>query len=283
MNPITGIFGGIGSAIGWGGADFFAIHNSKQLTPVRTAFLSQTWNMSLAVLLVIITGAGFAGPSWAILAAFGLSALFGLALMCFYSSLVAGPISVVSPLGNSYPLITVLISVGILREQPTHVQLLGILLIICGVIAASVSKDAEGKVERGRGIVLAGMAALLWGVAFSLNGPVISSLGWVRYTFYQSLALSIFLGIICLASRSGRIFDGLTSRVILIMSLFQFAGTLAFNIGRTHSLAAIITPISSLLVLVTIALAMIFLKERPSKLQLAGSVIVVAGLGLLSI
>lgn len=57
----------------------------------------------------------------------------GLGLICFLQALTGRQASVIVPLTSLYPVITALLSVLILREQPSMSQWLGILLALLAV------------------------------------------------------------------------------------------------------------------------------------------------------
>ncbi|MBM3344620.1 MAG: DMT family transporter [Betaproteobacteria bacterium] len=68
---------------------------------------------------------------------FGLTGLFnGTAVLTLYSALETGAVSVVSPIAATYPLFTLVLNSGILRQERLSARLIaGVLLMVSGVVA----------------------------------------------------------------------------------------------------------------------------------------------------
>ncbi len=283
MNPLVGILGGLGAAFGWGTADFFAAVASDKHGPFKTAFLSQLFGLCLVGILVltghipVVTDIKILGLA----AALGFG--FSMGLAAFYKALEIGPVMITSPVGNSYPAVTVFIALFFLGEKLLPLQLFAIAVIILGIILASVERGT--KTDSRKGLFFAFASTLIWGCSFAFVGVLINQVGWLAATFYEYLFASIWLGILVLATspRPRHVFENSLDRSIIAVTLLQLFGTVIFYLGRAHSLSAIITPVSSVLPLFTISLAALVLKERVKRIQLVGAVVIIAGLVILSL
>jgi len=69
-----------------------------------------------------------------------------------------------------------------------------------------------------------------------------------------------------------------TKWVVVLMGIFEAGAVAIVNYGLTIGDAILITPISSALSIVTITLAIIFLKDKVTKLQGLGSIVAIAGI-----
>jgi drug/metabolite transporter (DMT)-like permease len=69
-----------------------------------------------------------------------------------------------------------------------------------------------------------------------------------------------------------------TKYAVAVMGIIEAGAIAAVNYGLTIGDAILITPISSALSLVTITLAIVFLKEKVTKLQVLGIITAVGGI-----
>ncbi len=117
----------------WGLWGFFSKVATLHLAPQATYVIAILGH--LAVVAYLWTGPGLAitwqpwGLATALMA--GLCMAFGL--LCFFRALALGTATVVVPLTALYPLITVLLSVVLLREKVSPSQLLGVALALLAV------------------------------------------------------------------------------------------------------------------------------------------------------
>src|SRR5688572_20426528 len=151
-NTLLAVLFGLGTALSWGVADFYGAKASKAVNPILAAFFVQLVGAILFTLLyfLILRPQTPITPEGLLYgAAAGVFMTFGLA--AFYKGLQIGPVSIVSPIGAAYPLITTLIVV-IFGATLTALQFAGIGLIIAGVAAASglfSVKPGERRLTRG--------------------------------------------------------------------------------------------------------------------------------------
>jgi drug/metabolite transporter (DMT)-like permease len=106
-------------------------------SPMAAVVLGYTVSAAVLVAAALVRNGGFPrhvdrrGVLW--FAAVGVSN--GLAVLSMYAALGRGPVTLVSPLVASYPLITVLLSHALLKDQPVGAQLLvAVAVTVGGVI-----------------------------------------------------------------------------------------------------------------------------------------------------
>ena len=109
-----GIALGLGAALSWGVADYFAAVASRQISARRVVLGFHLVAMVLLGVLVAATGALGAArsrrscPTTSLIGAIGW-----LSYLAFYGALEIGPISVVSPIVSGYAVVAVLLAVVI--------------------------------------------------------------------------------------------------------------------------------------------------------------------------
>lgn len=283
MNQIVGILAGLGAMVSWGLGDFLAAKASREKSPLQTLFLSQLLGLLiLAPIFLLIVGKPAVGIGTLALTAV-LSLIFILGTLSFYKALEIGPISITSPISSAYPLVVVLISVAILREVLSLGQWVAIGLIMLGIFLASVHLERPAvKINRKWGIIFALLAATLWGVSIPFIGKIIDEIGWFPVTFLGYIFASAWL-LLIFGWRGRTLLWGTgPDKNIVALTLLMISGASSFYFGLERALTAIVTPVSSTYPLITVLLAVTFLKESVAKNHLAGAALIISGLVLLA-
>lgn len=281
---------GFTAAISWGVADFFAAKASKSNSAESTVL----WVSLIGVIIYSLFYSVNQGDSlWAINGIlFGVSAglLWGLGLLLFYRGLEIGPVSLVSPIGGAYPLITTIIVIVIFGETLTTTQIVGIILIVFGItVASGIYEFKKSKQKIAKGVMYGILTFIAWGIAFALLGESVSSLGWQKAAFleiWSQLLMVVVLLPILLGRKVYSIQKPslLKNKYILGAALLQLFGLVVFDIGLSSTTSsAVITAISASYPALTIFLAIKHLKEKNKIIQLMGAFITVIGVIILSI
>lgn len=219
----------------------------------------------------------------------GLS--YTAAMASFYKGLEHGPVSIVSPLGSLYPLVTTMLLVIFFGNHLSAMQILGICVVALGVTAASGIFD---KVHSGRrlsiGPILGLIAAICWGINFALLARSIDRIGWQSATLIQqSCSAVVFISVLPFIANSGyKIIPRLhqVRRSFLIgAAILQVIGFLALTvgIGRVGDLASIAVAVSACYPVITVFLALRNLGEKFEPVPIIGALTSVIGIIILSI
>jgi drug/metabolite transporter (DMT)-like permease len=280
----VGLAFGLGAALCWGLADFFAALAARRIGTLRVVIGLHA--VAMVVLTTVVLGTnGLADVSWADVPPFVLIGAVGwLSYMAFYGALKAGPVSVVSPIVSGYAMVTVVLAVIIGGERPTAAVTAAAVLVIGGVVLASadvrtlVSGRHEHLAVRGPALGLLAMTLLgcfVYGLAHYAE-----SLGWLVPIFLGRGFTLIFLfghalvtGKLDLPDRSPRILW-----TIAFLALTDTAGYVFFNVGVGHAETSLVSAASAPYALVPIVLGVALLAERPSRPQWAGVGCVIAGI-----
>ena len=285
-----GILSGLLSMFGWGTSDFLAAKSSRRIGYLLTYFWTQLVAFLIALIyfwiklptlninnipqyLIFLLPAGF---------------LFLVGTLAFYKGLTEGQVSLVSPIGASWAMITVVLSVVFFKEVLQTNQIIAIILIISGIILVSVNLKELLKIKRLTllGGIKEGLIAMLaWGISLFLMVPVSKALSWFLPVFALKLFGLLFLVIYTMFSKKSLKID-LQIPLLILLFLIGFLDIIAFfaySFGVEREYASIVAPVAASFPLVTIILARIFLKEKIVFNQALGIAGVRAGLILISI
>ncbi len=230
----------------------------------------------------------FMGLLWGVIA--GAFAITGnVAVYQAFSN--GGQASIVIPVTNLYPLVTIVIAIIAFKERLNWLNVIGILFSIPAILLLSgetlLFVDPAAFIK-GIGLntwfLFAMVSIFCWGV-FSAAQKVATnhiSAEW-SYLFFVGTSVVISLGFLLF----GKITFNLTGKTISLgamAGLLNGLGVLAsFAAYKAEGKAAAVTTIAGTLQPVfTIVLAILFLKEQLSQIELLGIVLAICGALLLS-
>ena len=281
---MTAIVFGLLTALLFGIANYLGPVLSREHGPSAVLVVGQAAAVAAAVVLVLARGAA---PPDARFLVLGLLAgvANGLALTAMFETGRLLPISVMAPIGATGGVVPVAVAL-VLGERPQALQLAGIPLALLGValVAGGTGRrGTPGSPPRVRplGLVLAALWALGYGTFLSLFAE--SSAGdqsWAVLTSRVSL-LGTAVVVPALRRKSPR----LPRRVVPVASingLLILGGVVAFGLATGAGLVSVVSVLATLSPVVTVAMAVVLLRERLARAQLLGLVAAVAGIVLLA-
>jgi drug/metabolite transporter (DMT)-like permease len=284
----VGIALGLGAALSWGVADYFAAIASRRIGTLAVVLGFHVVAMVLLAILVLATD-GLAHLRASDLPLFvGLGAIGWLSYVTFYAALAIGPISVLSPIVSGYAAVTVLLAVLINGESLNGLETLAVVMTIAGVMVSSADIGQLRRVSLERrqalGLVLAIAAmALLGGFVFGVADRH-ATLGWLAPIFLARGFATVF--IVGQAAREGLRWPAWTPRIgaiVVLLGVVDTAGYVCFNVGSEHAATSIVAAASAPYALIPVAAGVLALGERPGPLQRAGVVLVIGGLIVLGL
>lgn len=290
------LLGGLGAAVAWGFSDYLAAHASKKLGPILAASVDNVLGAVLFTFVYFLFLAPAVHPAVTMSAAseaIAAGIFLAFAMAAFYRGLEAGPVSIVSPLGSMYPLITTLIAVTVFGASLAAGQAVGIVMILAGVLLASGLTDwrKSKRTSLRVGPRFALIAAVLWGISFSLQAQAVHKLGWQIATLFSYYALTLTYVIITPIVKGDEeisvrtIRASLTNKYIIGATILGSVGLLALNIGISEdtSSGALVAALSATYPIITVILALTHFKEHVKFVSLAGAALGVAGVVVLSL
>jgi len=208
----------------------------------------------------------------------------------FQSLKLGGQASVVIPLSNLYPLITILIALLIFREKLSWINGLGILIIIPAVIILSgqsqIFNDPSGFLQSlglKAWLLFAFLSMLLFGL-FSASQKVTTNYLSAEWSYISFIASSVLVSV-CFIALNLVNFGAVQSTLLIgsLTGLLDGLGVLAiYSAYQVKGKASQVSPIASALQqLFTLLLAITFLKERLSFVEFTGIGLAILGLWFL--
>ena len=265
------------SSLVWGLSDFLGGTLSKKRKAVAVIGGSQSFGLIFVSLLAI----AFQTWTWnqsvwingAIAGAMGL-----LGLVCFYTALATGQMGIVAPISSLSAVVPV--TIGLVQgEQPSTMQLAGIVLALIGVILAS-GPELNGKVDP-RPVLLALFAAVTFGfcVYFMAIGARINPT--MTVTAMRAIQVSIVIALLLVIRNLG----GLVKRDIPMLATIgasDAGANVLYTFAASLGLLSVVSVLGSLYPIVTVLLAWWIHKERLMRVQYIGIAITFSGVALLA-
>jgi drug/metabolite transporter (DMT)-like permease len=262
----------------WGVADYLGGLQSRKRQVLAVVTISQLAGLAVIALVVAARGVAFPGVEDMLPAAIA-GVMGAFCIVIFYLALSYGPISIVAPVLAASACIPVIYGL-VTGERPSALQLTGLAVTLTGVILVSVVHDSSHARGR-RGIGFGVIAAVLLGSLL-----VVFSRASAADAYWAPLVLRAFslatVAIFVLVRRVSVRVERRGVLAICFIGVLDMVANLAYSVATTLQLLAIVAVLSSLFPVVTVALARIHLGERVTHLQLAGSVITMAGVLLVA-
>ena len=156
-------------------------------------------------------------------------------------------------------------------------------MIISGATLASIDWGGirDQSFQLSLGVKEAIFGAFFFGIFWNISEMISEEIGWLFTTLLVKFGIAVFLLIFSFAVKQEVGLKNSSTRtkyVILLMGVIEVSAVALVNYGLTIGDAILITPIASALSIVTITLAVIFLKDKISKLQGLGIAMAVSGI-----
>jgi transporter family protein len=280
---LLSILSGIAGMFGWGLYDFLGGVFAKQIGPFKSFFWSQLAGLISALLLAFVLTTGIHVPVLIIILLPIAAIVYSAGYLFFFRGFEIGQVSLVAATMNLWAVFTMLFAFIFMGQRLSVIQTLGVLMIVSGVALASVNWGDPGnrKFQLSSGVREAVLGAVFFGIFWNISEIVSEEIGWLLTTLFVKLGIVLFLLLffsltkreLGLAKTAAR-----TKYAILLMGIIEAGAVAIVNFGLTVGDAILITPVASALSIVTIALAMIFLKDKVTKLQGLGMLVAIGGI-----
>jgi len=282
---LVSVLAGIAGMFGWGLYDFLGGVYAKRIGPSRSFFWSQMAGLASALVLAFFIGTRLKVPSLVAVLLPIAVILYSAGYLFFFRGLEIGNISIVAATMNLWAVFTMLFAFIFLGQRLSTTQSFGVMLILSGVTLASAD---WGNVRHqgfrlSSGVKEAVLGAFFFGVFWNISEVISEAIGWLSTTLLVKLGIVLFLVLFSLLTRRELAMPRVTTKtksMVLIMGIVEAGAVAAVNYGLTIGDAILITPIASALSIVTITLAVVFLKDRVTRLQGIGMIAAVAGIVL---
>lgn len=285
---LVATIGGIIALIGWGLSDYLVGKSGQRADALLANLVMQF--IGTAILLPIVLWFGLPViQGTELLVVVASAAFFVIAYILFIRAMAIGPFGVAAPIGNSYPLIVLLVGLTVFHIQIAFLQLLALFTITAGVILLAADRTTlDYRKFLGSTTAFAMGTMIFWGLAFALLDLVIEKFAWYQLLFVVSLLASFFsLFFYVVLHRSFPSLRQLQYRNIPYAWYAGFVGIIAaiafFAASQQSGSIVIPAVVASASPLVTSFLAHIRDGERLTVFKRLGAVVVVLGLVLLNL
>ncbi len=268
---------------GWGLYDFLGGVFAKQIGSFKSLFWSQLAGLISIFLLAIVFRSRVNTPVLVIILSLIAAILYSAGYLFFFKGFELGNVSIIAATMNLWTVFTMLFAFMFMGQRLSAFQTLGVLMIIFGATLASLnwSEIRNQKFQLSAGVKEAVFGAFFFGVFWNVSEIISEKVGWLLTTLFIKFGIILFLLIfsllvkqkIGLAKTSTK-----TKTIILLMGVIETGAVALVNYGLTIGDAILITPIASALSIVTITLAIIFLKDKVTKFQGLGIITAIVGI-----
>ena len=222
-------------------------------------------------------------PIWIIIL-FPIAAIvYSAGYLFFFKGFEIGNVSIVAATMNLWAVFTMLFAFVFMGQRLSTMQSLGVFMIISGVTLASLNWDdiKNHSLKLSLGIKETVLGAFFFGVFWNISEVISEKIGWLPTTLFVKFGIIVFLGLFSLLIKRELALTKATTKtklMVLLMGSIEAGAVAIVNYGLTIGDAILITPIASALSIVTITLAIIFLKDKVTKLQGLGMIAAIAGI-----
>ena len=260
------------SSLIWGSADYMGGRLSRRRSSYAVIGGSQPFGLLATLISVALFGVWQVNShiafNGAMAGALGLSGL-----VAFYTALATGRMGIVSPISSMGVIIP--FAIGMLTgDEPSAIQLIGVVVAIAGVVFASGPELSGGA--SARPVFLAAYAAFAFGscVYFMSKGGQINPGMTVVFMRFTQVAI---MTAIALVFRSR---GGLTKNDVpwlIVIGATDAIANVFYTMAAASGMLSIVSVLGSLFPVVTVVLAWIFDRERLLPVQYIGIAITLAG------
>jgi len=266
--------------LAWGAGTFCSARSSRIIGAASVVAWVMLFGL-LANLAVIAVGPapgplGAADIAWMLASGVGNAA----GLLLEYAALRRGKVGIVTPVASTEGAIAALLAVA--AGEALGVAQAGVLAVVAlGIVLAGVASGESTPDQRnGAAFWLAALAALSFGIGIFATGHLSASLpvGWA--VLPPRLVGVVAVTIPLAMTRRLRLARSALPLVVFT-GLAEVLGFVCYAVGARHSLAVAAVLGSQFAVVASVA-AYLFLRERLTRLQLAGVVVIVVGVAALT-
>ncbi len=268
---------------GWGIYDFLGGVFSKQIGSFKSLFWSQAAG-SVSILLLALFLRTIANiPALSLVLIPIASILYALGYLFFFKGFEKGHVSIIAATMNLWAVFTMVIAFVFFGQRLTITQSIGVIMIISGATLASIDwGDIKNQTLRiSSGVKETVIGAFFFGIFWNVSETISEEIGWLLTTLYVKTGITLFLLFFSLAINQAVGLKNSPIRIkaiVPLMGIIEVIAVALVNYGLTIGDAILITPIASALSIVTITLAVIFLKDKVSRVQGLGIISAVIGI-----
>jgi len=282
-SAILSVLSGLAGMVGWGIYDFLGGVYSKQIGYFKSFFWSQLAGLISVLLLLFAITINLSAPVLVFILLPIAAIFYSAGYLFFFKGFEVGNVSIVAATMNLWAVFTMLFAFIFMGQRLSTMQSLGVFMIISGVTIASLSwRDIKNhSFKLSLGVKETVLGAFFFGVFWNISEVISEKIGWLPTTLFVKLGIVVFLLLFSFLLKRELVLTKVATKtkiMILLMGSIEAGAVAVVNYGLTIGDAILITPVASALSIVTITLAIIFLKDKVTKLQGFGMISATAGI-----
>jgi len=268
---------------GWGIYDFFAGVYSKKIGPFITFFWSQLAGLFFVLLLVSVAKITLNIPVLTIILLPIAALFYSAGYLLFMKGFEVGNISIVAAIMNLWAVFTILIAYIFMGQRLSTPQSIGVLMIISGATFASLNRNniSNKSHQLSSGVKETVIGAFFFGAFWNISEVISEIIGWLLTKLYVKIGIILSLLLLSFLIKRELYLTKATNKtklMVVLMGIIEAGAVAILNFGLMIGDAILITPIASALSVVTITMAVLFLKEKVTKLQGFGIITAISGI-----
>lgn len=281
------------SAVCYGSADFMGGLASRHERALMITWYSQMVGLVTITLVALIVPAELVtGTDWVWGGLGGLAGAVGLLLL--YGALAVGPMAVVAPVtALCSAIVPVIAGVVIDGERPSSIAVVGIVLALpaIGLVASSPAGDERVRVAV-RVVVESVVSGVMFGLFFVFFARAGEDAGMWPTVAARVASVSALCVVVLVATTRARRGPNSSPQGIGVSlaalpliagaGVFDVAANGLYLVASRNGLLSQISVVSAMYPAATVALARVVLRERMSRLQIAGLVLAAAAVALVA-
>lgn len=216
----------------------------------------------------------------------GLGVLGLLGLVTMFESLRRGNPAVTGTIISAFVAVAVVLSIIFLGERISSKQAVAIVIITLGLVTTGFDfKEVKSaRIFQNKGIIFAMIAMFIWGIYFTFIKIPVDSYGWFWPGFIARLVFPLTIAFMAVAKiKIENPFKAQTFWPVMGTALFWAFAEAAYNFGLSKGLVSVVAPIAGSYPTLFVILAYFVFKEKITRQQIAGILVTLAGIVILSI
>lgn len=275
------------SFFGWALGDILIIYITRRIGSYSTAIWGFLFRLIFYSLFVPFVWNSLSNLTLDI---FILNLILGVILLsgavAFFEALRISSASLVGTIVASFPAITVILSTVFLKEAININQILAIAILFTGIILSTLNiKDLKnGKFISNKGIFLAFITMITWGIYFAFIKIPVNQIGWFWPAYFSIIVFPFILLIMRMRKIKLQKIDQKSILLPLIVSVIILAaGDFSYNFAVSQGLISVVAPIAGANPALFAPLAYFIFKDKITKQQVLGIATTLVGIVLLSV
>lgn len=284
---LISILSGLGGMFGWGTSDFFANNAAEKIGHSKTVFYSQIFGaLILLFLLIFFPSNSNLEINVLPLLIFG-SLCYAFGYVYLYKAFEIGNLSITSTVSNLNVVIGMAIAFLFRDQRLSGNQLFAVSLILLGIFLVSININdlIHSKVSLLSGVKEALVAAFAFGFFWNISEILSEDLGWLATSLLTKIISLFALYLIFKLTKQSLDIKKQKNilPIVAIVGILEALAVASVNFGLEVGDLVLVDPIAAALSVVTVSLAVIFLKEKLTTIQTLGIFSTIVGIVLTAI